>query len=89
MIRLPGAREAKAYPFEIKPGNDPKEIDILHPDAITRDARQLGIYSIKRVGDKDRLTLCLPVSFGQERPKDFTQKRNNEVFVLERDNIWW
>jgi uncharacterized protein (TIGR03067 family) len=89
MIRLPGAKEATAYPYQIKPGNDPKEIDVLYPDAMKEDARRLGIYSMERVGEKDRLKICLAVSFDQERPKDLSIKRNNEVFVLERDNIWW
>jgi uncharacterized protein (TIGR03067 family) len=89
LIRLPGAEEATAYPFEIKPGNDPKEIDVLYPDAMKADARRLGIYSIERDGEIDRLKICLAISFGQERPKDFSIKRNNEVFVLERNNMWW
>jgi uncharacterized protein (TIGR03067 family) len=89
MIRLPGDKEATAHPYEIKPGSDPKEIDILYPDAMKADARRLGIYSIERVGKKDRLKICLALCFNQERPKDFSQKRNNEVFVLERENLWW
>jgi uncharacterized protein (TIGR03067 family) len=89
MIRLPGAKEATAYPYQIKPGNDPKEIDVLYPDAMKTDARRLGIYTVERVGETDRLKICLAVSFDQERPKDFRSKRNNEVFVLERNNMWW
>ena len=89
MIRLPGAKEATAHPFEIKPGADPKQLDVMHPDAMTADARRLGIYSIEKVGKKDQLKICLALCFNQERPKDFSQKRDNEVFVLERDDIWW
>jgi uncharacterized protein (TIGR03067 family) len=89
MIRLPGAKEATAYPYQIRPDNDPKEIDVLYPDAMKADARRLGIYSIEKVGEKDRLKICLAISFDQERPKDFRIKRNKEVYVLERDNIWW
>jgi uncharacterized protein (TIGR03067 family) len=88
-IRLPGAKEATAYPYQIKPGNDPKQIDVLYPEVMKADARRLGIYSIERDGEKDRLKICLAISFDQARPKDFTVKRNNEVFVLERHNMWW
>jgi uncharacterized protein (TIGR03067 family) len=88
-IRLPAVEEASVHPYMIEPGADPKAIDILYPDAMKTDARRLGIYSIERVGQKDRLKICLAVSFGQERPKDFSVKRNTEVFVLERNNLWW
>ena len=76
-------------PYQIRPGKDPKQIDVLFPDAMKTDARRLGIYSVERVGETDRLKICLAVCFDQERPKDFSIKRNNEVFVLERNNIWW
>jgi uncharacterized protein (TIGR03067 family) len=61
-----GEGRALQASFRLDPGKDPKEIDFLFPQRVTRR----GIYRV----EGDHMLLCWNLE-GPERPADFTGKR--------------
>ena len=73
--------EGKAdHPIKIDPTKSPKAINVYYPDAMKFGAHGKGIYEL----EKDKLTICLPLSFEAERPTRFSSKDGHELYVMRR-----
>ncbi len=70
--------------FKVRPGKDPKEIDLTGLEGAQKGKTMEGIYKL----EKDRLTICLRdlASASMKRPRDFATEAGSGLgmIVLER-----